>query len=29
MTDEELKGVLGHEFAHIINGDMVKMTLLQ
>jgi heat shock protein HtpX len=29
LTDEELKGVIGHEFAHIINGDMVKMTLLQ
>jgi len=29
MTDDELKGVLGHEFAHIINWDMVKMTLLQ
>lgn len=29
LTDEELKWVLGHEFAHIINWDMVKMTLLQ
>lgn len=29
MTDEELKWVLWHEFAHIINWDMVKMTLLQ
>lgn len=29
MTDEEIKWVIGHEFAHIINGDMVTMTLLQ
>jgi heat shock protein HtpX len=29
MTREEIKGVLGHEVAHIANGDMVTMTLIQ
>ena len=29
MNKEELEGVLGHEIAHIANGDMVTMTLLQ
>jgi len=29
MRDEEVEGVLGHEVAHIANGDMVTMTLLQ
>ena len=29
MDKEELEGVLGHEIAHIKNGDMVTMTLLQ
>ncbi len=29
MGREELEGVLGHEIAHIANGDMVTMTLLQ
>jgi heat shock protein HtpX len=29
MNEEELEGVLGHEIAHIANGDMVTMTLLQ
>lgn len=29
MNHEELEGVLGHEIAHIANGDMVTMTLLQ
>ena len=29
MTPKELEGVLGHEIAHIANGDMVTMTLLQ
>lgn len=29
MTDEEVDGVLGHEVAHIANGDMVTMTLIQ
>ncbi len=29
MSSEELEGVLGHEIAHIANGDMVTMTLLQ
>ncbi|MBK7844656.1 MAG: protease HtpX [Bdellovibrionales bacterium] len=29
MKREEIKGVLGHEIAHIANGDMVTMTLIQ
>jgi len=29
MTKEEIEGVLGHEIAHIANGDMVTMTLIQ
>ena len=29
MNEDELEGVLGHEVAHIANGDMVTMTLLQ
>jgi heat shock protein HtpX len=29
MNKEQLEGVLGHEVAHIANGDMVTMTLLQ
>lgn len=29
MSQEELEGVLGHELAHIQNGDMVTMALLQ
>ncbi|MCB0363717.1 MAG: protease HtpX, partial [Bdellovibrionales bacterium] len=29
MRRHELKGVLGHEVAHIANGDMVTMTLIQ
>lgn len=29
MNDDELEGVLAHEIAHIKNGDMVTMTLLQ
>ncbi|MBX7058163.1 MAG: protease HtpX [Leptospirales bacterium] len=29
MDDSELDGVLAHEIAHISNGDMVTMTLLQ
>ncbi len=29
MTPDEVEGVLGHEIAHISNGDMVTMTLLQ
>ena len=28
LNTEELEGVLGHEVAHIANGDMVTMTLL-
>jgi len=29
MNREELEGVIGHEVAHIANGDMVTMTLIQ
>lgn len=29
MDSTSLRGVLGHEIAHIANGDMVTMTLLQ
>ncbi len=29
MSKDEVEGVLGHEVAHIANGDMVTMTLLQ
>lgn len=29
MTTRQVEGVLGHEVAHIANGDMVTMTLLQ
>jgi len=29
MTHEEIEAVLGHEVAHIANGDMVTMTLIQ
>jgi len=29
MSREELEGVIGHEVAHIANGDMVTMTLIQ
>ncbi|MBM3201079.1 MAG: protease HtpX [Chlamydiae bacterium] len=29
MPEDELRAVLGHEVAHIANGDMVTMTLLQ
>lgn len=29
MSSKELEGVLGHEIAHIANGDMVTMTLVQ
>lgn len=29
MSPEELEGVVAHEIAHIANGDMVTMTLLQ
>jgi len=29
MNEGELEAVLGHEIAHIANGDMVTMTLLQ
>jgi len=29
MSQAEIEGVIGHEMAHVINGDMVTMTLLQ
>ena len=29
MNKEEVEGVLAHEMAHVVNGDMVTMTLLQ
>ncbi len=29
MTPQQVRGVLAHEVAHIANGDMVTMTLLQ
>jgi heat shock protein HtpX len=29
MNDEEIEGVIGHEISHIVNDDMVTMTLLQ
>jgi len=29
MSKDEVEGVLGHEVAHIANGDMVTMTLIQ
>ncbi len=29
MSDEAVEGVLGHEIAHVANGDMVTMALVQ
>ena len=29
MNQSEIEGVIGHEMAHVLNGDMVTMTLLQ
>lgn len=29
MTEEEVAGVLGHEVAHVANGDMITLTLIQ
>ena len=29
MSKEEIEGVLGHELAHVANGDMVTLTLIQ
>lgn len=29
MDEKEIEGVVGHEMAHIINGDMVTLTLIQ
>ena len=29
MSKDEVEGVLAHEVSHIVNGDMVTMTLIQ
>ena len=29
MSEKELEGVLAHEISHIVNGDMITMTLIQ
>ena len=29
MTKEEVEAVIGHEVAHVANGDMITMTLIQ
>lgn len=29
MSEKEIEGVIGHEMAHIVNGDMVTLTLIQ
>jgi heat shock protein HtpX len=29
MDENAIEGVLGHELSHVVNGDMVTMTLLQ
>ena len=29
LNEEEMEGVIGHEIAHIVNGDMVTMTVVQ
>lgn len=29
MSEDEIEGVVGHEMAHILNGDMVTLTLIQ
>ncbi len=29
MTYDEIEAIIGHEISHIVNGDMVTMTLLQ
>jgi heat shock protein HtpX len=29
MSQEEVEAVLGHEVAHVANGDMVTLTLIQ
>src|SRR5699024_12365015 len=29
MDDDAIEGVIAHEVAHVANGDMVTMTLLQ
>ena len=29
MKKDEIEGVVGHEMAHILNGDMVTLTLIQ
>jgi Zn-dependent protease with chaperone function len=29
MSESEIEAVVAHEMAHIVNGDMVTMSLLQ
>lgn len=29
MNEDQIQGVVAHEMAHVLNGDMVTMTLLQ
>ena len=29
MNQDEIEGVLGHEVAHVANGDMVTLSLIQ
>src|SRR5690625_7836978 len=29
MDDDAIEGIIAHEIAHVANGDMVTMTLLQ
>jgi len=29
MTEDEIEAVVAHEMAHVVNGDMVTMSLLQ
>jgi heat shock protein HtpX len=29
MNEDEIEGVVAHEMAHVLNGDMVTMALVQ
>ena len=29
MTDDEIEGVMAHELSHVVNGDMITMTMVQ